>query len=66
MKCRLSIAKWQLLQPELLLLDEPYGVLDGSGVDLLEGFLRAHCAGGGVVIMARITCRACCSFAAMR
>jgi len=52
MKCRLSIAKWQLLQPELLLLDEPYGVLDGSGVDLLEGFLRAHCARGGVVIMA--------------
>lgn len=52
MKCRLSIAKWQLLQPELLLLDEPYGVLDGSGVDLLEKFLRVQCARGGVVIMA--------------
>jgi ABC-type multidrug transport system ATPase subunit len=34
MKCRLSIAKWQLLEPGLLLLDEPYGVLDGSGIDL--------------------------------
>ena len=52
MKCRLSIAKWQLLQPGLLLLDEPYGVLDGSGVDLLESFLKAHCAQGHIVIMA--------------
>jgi heme ABC exporter ATP-binding subunit CcmA len=52
MKCRLSIAKWNLLQPELLLLDEPYGVLDGSGVDLLEKFLKAHCRKGNIVIMA--------------
>jgi heme exporter protein A len=52
MKCRLSIAKWNLLQPGLLLLDEPYGVLDGSGVDLLENFLKAHCRKGNIVIMA--------------
>lgn len=52
MKCRLSIAKWLLLQPELLLLDEPYGVLDGSGVDLLESFLKEQCAKGGIIIMA--------------
>jgi len=52
MKCRLSIAKWRLLQPGLLLLDEPYGVLDGNGVDLLEAFLQNHCAQGNVVIMA--------------
>jgi heme exporter protein A len=52
MKCRLSIAKWNLLQPGLLLLDEPYGVLDGSGVDLLENFLDAHCRKGNIVIMA--------------
>jgi len=52
MKCRLSIAKWQLLQPELLLLDEPYGVLDGGGVDLLESFLQAQCAKGRIVIVA--------------
>lgn len=52
LKCRLSIAKWQLLQPGLLLLDEPYGVLDGPGVDLLENFLKAHCAKGHIVIMA--------------
>jgi len=52
MKCRLSIAKWRLLDPGLLLLDEPYGVLDGSGVDLLEAFLRQQCAKGHIVIMA--------------
>jgi len=52
MKCRLSIAKWRLLDPGLLLLDEPYGVLDGKGVDLLETFLREHCARGHIVILA--------------
>jgi heme ABC exporter ATP-binding subunit CcmA len=52
MKCRLSIAKWQLLEPGLLLLDEPYGVLDGKGVDLLENFLKNHCAAGHLVVMA--------------
>jgi ABC-type multidrug transport system ATPase subunit len=52
MRCRLSIAKWQLLQPSLLLLDEPYGVLDGNGVDVLENFLQAQCAAGSIVVMA--------------
>ena len=52
MKCRLSIAKWDLLKPGLLLLDEPYGVLDGSGVDLLEEFLKSHCRKGNLVILA--------------
>lgn len=52
MKCRLSIAKWLLLEPRLLLLDEPYGVLDGSGIDLLESFLQNLCQKGGIVIMA--------------
>jgi heme ABC exporter ATP-binding subunit CcmA len=52
MKCRLSIAKWRLLKPGLLLLDEPYGVLDGSGVDLLETFLKAHCQAGNIVLVA--------------
>jgi heme exporter protein A len=52
MRCRVSIAKWELLQPGLLLLDEPYGVLDGSGVSLLEDFLKSHCRKGNIVIMA--------------
>jgi heme ABC exporter ATP-binding subunit CcmA len=52
MKCRLSIAKWKLLEPGLLLLDEPYGVLDGSGIDFLERFLKSQCDQGSVVVMA--------------
>ncbi len=52
MKCRLSIAKWLLLEPKLLLLDEPYGVLDGSGVDLLEAYLQGLCQKGGTVVLA--------------
>jgi heme ABC exporter ATP-binding subunit CcmA len=52
MKCRVSIAKWQLLQPDVLLLDEPYGVLDGSGVALLESFLQTQCAAGRIVVVA--------------
>jgi heme ABC exporter ATP-binding subunit CcmA len=52
MKCRLSIAKWLLLEPKLLLVDEPYGVLDGGGVDLLEAQLKKVCAAGGIVMTA--------------
>lgn len=52
MKCRLSLAKWRLLAPPLMLLDEPYGVLDGSGVNLLEDFLQSQCANGHIVVMA--------------
>jgi heme ABC exporter ATP-binding subunit CcmA len=52
MKCRLSIAKWKLLDPGLLLLDEPYGVLDGGGIDFMERFLRSQCERGSVVVMA--------------
>jgi heme ABC exporter ATP-binding subunit CcmA len=52
MKCRLSIAQWKLLEPGLLLLDEPYGVLDGNGIDLLESFLRGQRRKGSVVLIA--------------
>ena len=33
-------------------MDEPYGVLDGSGVDLLEAHLKNVCHNGGIVVMA--------------
>lgn len=52
MRTRLSIAKWWLLQPRVLLIDEPYGALDGPGVQVLETFIRSICAQGGVVVMA--------------
>jgi heme exporter protein A len=52
MKCRLSIAKWRLLDPRLLLVDEPYGVLDGAGVELLESYLSDVCRSGGLVVIA--------------
>ena len=52
MKCRLSIAKWQLLEPSMLLVDEPYGVLDGGGVDLLESYLSSLRRAGGLVVLA--------------
>jgi len=52
MKCRLSIAKWRLLEPAMLLVDEPYGVLDGGGVDLLESYLSGLCRAGGLVVLA--------------
>jgi len=52
MKCRLAIAKWSLLKPRFFLLDEPYGVLDGPGVDLLESFLKNLCHGGAIVVIA--------------
>lgn len=52
MKCRLAIAKWLLLEPQLLLLDEPYRVLDGSGVDLLESYVKRLCHSGGIAVTA--------------
>jgi heme ABC exporter ATP-binding subunit CcmA len=52
MRCRLALAKWALLEPSLLLLDEPYGPLDRSGVELLDSHVRQCLARGGTVILA--------------
>ncbi len=52
MRCRLAIAKWRLVRPRLLLVDEPYGSLDPSGVEVLNRFLESTCAAGGIVVLA--------------
>ena len=52
MRCRLAVAKWRLVNPGLLLVDEPYGALDSSGVDMLNRFLESLRAGGGIVVLA--------------
>jgi len=52
MRCRLAIAKWRLVNPGLLLVDEPYGALDSSGADMLDRFLESLRAGGGIVVLA--------------
>ncbi len=52
MRSRLGIAKWWLINPKLLLVDEPYGALDALGVAVLNQFLQSLCAGGGTVVLA--------------
>jgi ABC-type multidrug transport system ATPase subunit len=52
MKCRLVIAKWILLEPPSLLFDEPYGPLDGPGVDLLESFVAELICNQKTVVIA--------------
>jgi ABC-type multidrug transport system ATPase subunit len=52
MKCRLIIAKWILLDPGFLLFDEPYGPLDGGGIDLLEAFVAGMVDSQKTVIIA--------------
>ena len=52
MRCRLALAKWSLVNPRLLLADEPYGALDAEGADLLDRFLESLCAAGGSVVLA--------------
>lgn len=52
MKRRLALARVQLLRPDLVLLDEPFGQLDPEGVTLMESALMAMAKRGATTIMA--------------
>lgn len=52
MKRRLALARVELLRPELVLVDEPFGQLDPDGVALMHDALVAWAAKGATVIMA--------------
>lgn len=49
---RLALARLQLQQATLWLLDEPYTALDEQGQRLVDALVAAHCARGGAVIAA--------------
>lgn len=52
MKRRLGLARLMLLEPRLLLLDEPYASFDDDGVERVNAFLDAHRAAGNTIIVA--------------
>lgn len=52
MKRRLALARAWLLQPQLLLLDDPFGGLDDEGASLVEALAGEVRSAGGVVILA--------------
>ncbi|MBI2490994.1 MAG: heme ABC exporter ATP-binding protein CcmA [Candidatus Rokubacteria bacterium] len=52
MKRRLSLARFVLARPRVLLLDEPFAGLDQRAKKWLEEYLQAFKAGGGAIVMA--------------
>src|SRR5437016_6906080 len=52
MKRRLSLARFVLARPRVLLLDEPFAGLDQRAKKWLEGYLEAFKAAGGALVMA--------------
>jgi heme exporter protein A len=52
MRKRLALAKMLLLEPELVLLDEPFAALDPSGKDLVEGLIRDERERGATLVIA--------------
>jgi heme exporter protein A len=51
-KKRLSLARLKLMSRPLWLLDEPLAALDSAGKTLAARFIAAHCASGGIAIVA--------------
>jgi heme exporter protein A len=49
---RCALARLLLGENELWLLDEPYSNLDQEGIELVDGMLSAHLAGGGACVLA--------------
>jgi len=49
---RLSIARLLAVKRPIWLLDEPASSLDAAAQDQLAGFMRAHLAGGGLILAA--------------
>ncbi len=52
MKRRLAVARVQVLEPRLLLLDEPYNSLDADGADMIDDWIRGVTRSGGAVVVA--------------
>ena len=51
MKKRLAMAKAMLIQPKILLLDEPYSSLDERGMNTMNDFIRTMTQEGPAVFM---------------
>ena len=49
---RLSLARATLHDPDIVLLDEPYGALDADGIEWLEGFIRGLRGTGRTLLVA--------------
>ena len=49
---RLAIARLRLTDRPLWLLDEPFASLDTSGKFLVRNLIAAHCAAGGIAVVA--------------
>jgi heme exporter protein A len=52
MKRRLAVARVQMLQPRVLLLDEPYNNLDAEGADMIDEWIHRVTGIGGAVVVA--------------